>query len=250
MVSFIKMHGLCYAVLRFRDILVRIRIRGYIPLHDLRIRILLFSSVAERCQQKIIFLTSFLLITFWRYIYTSVFEDKKSKRIHKMIKSRCFLPFLLVDGFYGMVCWFLWVVCSMEGRKARKEVINWLLGTSRQEIQWKRPRLFWSCLTLFHHHSLVILQKQAVPDIRREERLRERQGRWWNSRGVSIGAKLDDSKKRLGLLQFILCAQVYLPFTTPFSKQSPLHKLQKRNLKRNWSEKSEANQAKNNRKHG
>jgi hypothetical protein len=36
------------------------------------------------------------------------------------------------------------------------------------------PRFFGPGITLFHHPSLVNLPKQAIHDIRREERLRER----------------------------------------------------------------------------
>jgi hypothetical protein len=37
------------------------------------------------------------------FAYTSVFKDKKSKRSHKIVKSRFFLLFLHIDGFYGML---------------------------------------------------------------------------------------------------------------------------------------------------
>ncbi len=47
-----------------------------------------------------------------------------------------------------------------------------VVGEERKEIHWKKSTLFWSCLTFFHHPSLINLQKQAVHDIRREERLR------------------------------------------------------------------------------
>jgi hypothetical protein len=49
-----------------------------------------------------------------------------------------------------------------------------VVGEERNEIHWKRPTLFWSCLTLFHHFSFVNLQKQGVPDML--TRLRERYG--------------------------------------------------------------------------
>jgi hypothetical protein len=45
-------------------------------------------------QDAMFFLSFFLHITFWRYI----FKDKKSKSIHKQQKSRLFLLFLLDDG--------------------------------------------------------------------------------------------------------------------------------------------------------
>jgi hypothetical protein len=47
------------------------------------------------------------------------------------------------------------------------------LAFGDKELQWKRPRLFWPCLTLLHHPSLVILKKQAVPDIRRDTERRK-----------------------------------------------------------------------------
>jgi hypothetical protein len=48
------------------------------------------------------------------------------------------------------------------------------VGKERKEIHMMRPTLLCSCLTLFHHPTLVNFKKQAVIDIKREERLRER----------------------------------------------------------------------------
>jgi truncated hemoglobin YjbI len=59
-----------------------------------------FSSEADKMPTKNKFFEKF-------FAYTTVFKDKKSKRSHKIVKSRFFLLFLLVDGFYGVVCWFL-----------------------------------------------------------------------------------------------------------------------------------------------
>ncbi len=71
MISFIEKHGLYCALLWIRDILVWIWIRGF-------------------------FISKF-------FAYTSVFKYKKSKRSHKIVKSRFFLLFLHIDGFYGML---------------------------------------------------------------------------------------------------------------------------------------------------
>ncbi len=62
------------SVLWIRDILVRIRIRGYLPT-DLWI-LLFLCQWLSRCQQKRSFFQrffqSFLLISFWRYIYINI----------------------------------------------------------------------------------------------------------------------------------------------------------------------------------
>jgi hypothetical protein len=84
---------------------------------------------------------------------------------------------MLVDVFYGMVRKFeyvgfyeLFVLWAGGGGG-----VWWWVRKGRKYIRRDpRPRYFGSCLTLFHHSSLVNLQKQAVPDIRRKERLRER----------------------------------------------------------------------------
>jgi hypothetical protein len=76
-------------MLRIRDILLqtRIRIRGSVPLRNLRIRILLFSTVAfKRCQQK-------------RRVFSSFLQKLRSyKEFTKQEKSRFFLLFWLDDG--------------------------------------------------------------------------------------------------------------------------------------------------------
>ncbi len=82
------------AVMRIRDIMVRIRIRFRIrgP-----IRILLLSSLTLKMATKNYFYfysKFFLFITFWSYIYIS-FKDKKSQISHKTIGLKFFLLFLL-----------------------------------------------------------------------------------------------------------------------------------------------------------
>jgi hypothetical protein len=62
----------------------------------IRIRILLFRQLADKMPTKNKF--------FSKFFCTSVFKEKKSKRSNKIVKSRFFLLFLHVDGFYGMVC--------------------------------------------------------------------------------------------------------------------------------------------------
>jgi hypothetical protein len=63
-------------VLWIRDILVRIQIRASVTL-DLRIRILLFSSVADKQPTKKNKFFAYLLL---EGIFTSVFKDKKSRK--------------------------------------------------------------------------------------------------------------------------------------------------------------------------
>jgi hypothetical protein len=70
---------------------------------------------------------------------------------------------LLYVGFYGLLV--LWAVSTHPSGGVQGGVV---VGEERSEIHWKRPTLFWSCLTLFHHSSLVNLQKQAVPERRRK----------------------------------------------------------------------------------
>ncbi len=66
----------------------------------IRIRILLFSSVAFKMPtKKLVFFLGFLLMTFWRNCTcTSVFKDIKSWRSHKTVGIKVFLTFLLDDG--------------------------------------------------------------------------------------------------------------------------------------------------------
>ncbi len=73
------------ALLRIHDILGRIQIRGCMPLTNGSesgswIRILLFSSLPSRCQQKTIF-----CLFLFEGTFTSFFKDKKSKRSHKTV---------------------------------------------------------------------------------------------------------------------------------------------------------------------
>jgi hypothetical protein len=58
---------------------------------QIRIRILLFSSVANKMPTKKVFFQSFLLITY----FTSVYKDIKSKEVTVLQKSRFFLLFYL-----------------------------------------------------------------------------------------------------------------------------------------------------------
>ncbi len=58
-----------------------VRIRGSVP--HLRIRILLFSSVAEKMSTKKIFSSMFLLMTFLRYIYINFHRQKVKKEVIK-----------------------------------------------------------------------------------------------------------------------------------------------------------------------
>jgi hypothetical protein len=61
-----------------------------IRITDLRIRILLFSLVADKIATKISFFEFFCLLIFKG---TSVFIDKKSKRSHKIVEIKVFLTF-------------------------------------------------------------------------------------------------------------------------------------------------------------
>jgi len=109
MIRFIEMHGFYYALLWFRDILVWIWIRGSRSLtYGSGFGSCFLHKWLTRCQHNFFFRSNLL-------IHKSS-KIKKSKRSHKIVKSRFFLLFLHVDGFYGMVCWFLWVVCSMGGK--------------------------------------------------------------------------------------------------------------------------------------
>jgi hypothetical protein len=84
------------AVFRIHDILMFIwnRIRGSMPLSNGSgswFRILLFSVLTSKCQQKTIFSTQFFqLVTFWRYIYI-IFQRYKVKMSHKIVGSKVFL---------------------------------------------------------------------------------------------------------------------------------------------------------------
>jgi hypothetical protein len=55
---------------------------------------------------------------------------------------------LLVDGFYGVVCWFLWTVCSMGEKLPNSHPIGggggegvWWVRKGRKYIWWD-PRFF------------------------------------------------------------------------------------------------------------
>ncbi len=85
---------LVLALLCIRDILVRIRFW-------FRIRILLFSSVAHDMPTKNIFFFQSVFAYYFLRLHvhcTPVFKDRKSKRSHKIVDIKIFLPFLLVDG--------------------------------------------------------------------------------------------------------------------------------------------------------
>ncbi len=81
------MHGFYYALLWIRDISVWIRIR-----------ILLFTQVVDKMPTKNKFFSNFFLL---KHKSSKI---KIQKISHKIVKSRFFLLFLHVDGFYGMVC--------------------------------------------------------------------------------------------------------------------------------------------------
>jgi hypothetical protein len=106
MISFIEMHGFYFALLWIRDNLVT----------DLWIRILLFMQVADKMPTKNMFFSQSF------FAYTSVFKDKKSKRSHKIVKSRFFLLFCMLMVF---MVWYvdfyelfiLWVGSSGGGEK-------------------------------------------------------------------------------------------------------------------------------------
>ncbi len=86
------------AVFGIRDILIRIRMR-----------ILLFSSVTLKCQQKIIFFSpKFLCIFLFEGTFTSFFEDKKSQRSHKTVEIKVFLHFF--------ACWWRIRICTNKLR--------------------------------------------------------------------------------------------------------------------------------------
>ncbi len=72
-----------------------------IHITDLRIQIQIRTRIRRqwpfKCQQKLICFLSFLLITFWRYIYT-ILKWKKSQRSHKTVEIKVFLFLLLYDG--------------------------------------------------------------------------------------------------------------------------------------------------------
>jgi hypothetical protein len=79
-------------VLWIRDILVP----GY---GFFRIRVLLFRQWLTGRQQKISF---FAYLLFFEGIFTSIFKDKKSKRIHRTVNqdfSYCFCSLMEGSGF-------------------------------------------------------------------------------------------------------------------------------------------------------
>jgi hypothetical protein len=80
--------GLSKAVLRIRDMFVRIRIRGSVPLTN-GSGSCYFRHWPRRRQPKK-FISVFLLFSFWMNIYI-IFKDKKSKRSHKIVGIRVFL---------------------------------------------------------------------------------------------------------------------------------------------------------------
>jgi hypothetical protein len=65
---------------------------GSVPL--LRIRLLLFLSVADKMPTKICFFSKFICSLLFEGTFTSVFIDKKSKRSHKLEEIKVFLIFL------------------------------------------------------------------------------------------------------------------------------------------------------------
>ena len=114
---------------------------------------------------------SFFLKFFCLYVHQpSRRKVKKKPQSEKIVKSRICLLFclLMVSMVPHMLCWFLWVVCSMGGKYP-----SWggCGGWGNEGNTLKEIHAFWSCLTLFHHPSLVNLQKQVAPDIHKIERL-------------------------------------------------------------------------------
>jgi hypothetical protein len=87
-------------LLRIRDILVRIRILGSVPLtNGSGFRILLFSSVTFKTPTKnIFFLSKFLCSFLFEGIFTSFCKDKKSQRSHKTVEISVFRHFFACDG--------------------------------------------------------------------------------------------------------------------------------------------------------
>jgi len=66
---------------------------------DFRVRILLFSLVADKLPTKNkLLLQSFFFLLLFEVIFTSVFKDEKSKRSHKIVETKFFLLVLFVDG--------------------------------------------------------------------------------------------------------------------------------------------------------
>jgi hypothetical protein len=65
----------------------------------IRIRILLFSSVALRCQKKQGIFASFFPFISYSSTFSAVFKDYKSSRSDKRVEIKVFLFFLVVDEF-------------------------------------------------------------------------------------------------------------------------------------------------------
>ncbi len=104
-----------------------------------RIRILLFSSVADKMPTENFFL---LLITF-SGTFTSVFNDKKSKGSHKIVEIRVFLT-----------CYTCWqkdpdpykIMTDPDpgGLKTCGSGSTRLYGTQKQGFTWSLTRTSWS----------------------------------------------------------------------------------------------------------
>ncbi len=83
------------SVFRIHDILVWIRIRGYMPLTN-GSGSCYFRHWPSRCQQKLIFVRKNFCFLLFEGTFTSFFKDKKLKGSYKTV--RFFLIFLLDDG--------------------------------------------------------------------------------------------------------------------------------------------------------
>ncbi len=83
-----------FSVLWIRDILVRIRLRRSIPLTS---GSCVFCQWLTRCPQKKFYFNGFCFLLF-EGTFTSVFIDIETKRSHKIVETKVFLTFLLVDG--------------------------------------------------------------------------------------------------------------------------------------------------------
>jgi|LakMenEpi03Aug12_release.lakeMendotaPanAssembly.Ray.scaffolds.fasta_scaffold163887_1 hypothetical protein len=101
---------------------LRIRIRIWL-------RILLFSSVADKIPTRISFLQSFLLITLWRYIYISFHRWKVKKNSQNRINQ---------DFSYFFALW--WKQTNLGGPKTYR--FYWFGSTTLLE-----SLLRWSLLT-------------------------------------------------------------------------------------------------------
>ncbi len=83
-------------MLRIHDILVRVRIRGSIPMTN-GYGSCYFHQWPSRSQQKIIFFSTFSCLLLFEGTFTSFFKDKKSQRSHKIAEINMFFVLFLLD---------------------------------------------------------------------------------------------------------------------------------------------------------